>query len=150
MLLNQALAQALLGVLIICALSLGAASISTCLRLIYETWRPNGKPPEDGTLETEQVKAYSAKYADRVSKMWLIGPENNVGLVSVRYELNNDWTLVATETGLPGGYLDITISTSWRRSQKINNKHLKGTLTHTQNQIMPKMPQIIARHRSKQ
>lgn len=109
MLLNQALAQALLGVLIICALSLGAASISTCLRLIYETWWAHGKPPEDDASETEQVKAYSAKYADRVSKMWLIGPENNVGLVSVRYELNNDWTLVATETGIPGGYIDVTV-----------------------------------------
>lgn len=109
MLLNQALAQALLGVLIICALSLGAASISTCLRLIYETWWAHGKPPEDDALETEQVKAYSIKYADRISQVWLIGPENNVGKVSAKYELNNDWTLVATETGLPGGYLDITI-----------------------------------------
>lgn len=109
MLLNQALAQALLGVLIICALSLGAASISTCLRLIYETWWAHGKPPEDGALETEQLKAYSDKYADRVSDMWIIRPGNNVGLLSVQYELNNDWRLVATETGLPGGYLDITI-----------------------------------------
>lgn len=109
MLLNQSLAQALLGVLIICALSLGAASISTCLRLIYETWWAHGKPPEDDALETEQVKAYSIKYADRISQVWLIDPETNVGKVSAKYELNNDWTLVATETGLPGGYLDITI-----------------------------------------